>query len=411
MQYGLLGEHLPHSHSPEIHASFGNKDYSLFEIPKEAVADFLQKRQFCGINVTIPYKETVMPLCDVLDGIAVEIGAVNTVVNCGGKLFGTNTDFGGFIFMCNYRGIDFKDKNVLILGSGGTSKMVRVAARHLGAASVTVVSRSGEVNYENVYGLCSNTNIVVNTTPLGMFPNVEEKPVELARFPLLTGVVDVIYNPLKTRLLQEAESLKVPHTDGLLMLVAQAAFADRYFRDQSHTGGKIIAAYNKMKKALTNTVLIGMPGCGKSTLAKILSKKSGRAFFDVDAEVVSRAGKSIPEIFESEGENAFRDLESEVTKELCKKSGVIIACGGGTVLREENRAALKQNGSIVYIKRETDKLARGGRPLSAADGALEKMYKERAPIYKALADIIIEPCDSVGAAAAAIFSKIFGEQR
>lgn len=407
MQYGLLGEHLPHSHSPKIHARLGNRGYVLFEKSPEEVEAFLKERKFHGINVTIPYKETVMPMCDCLDAIAVEIGAVNTVVNCGGKLFGTNTDYNGFIFMCNRAGIDFSGKNVLILGSGGTSKMVKVAARHLGAADIKTVSRKGAVNYENVYSVAADANIIVNTTPVGMYPSVDAKPIELSKFSMLTGVVDVVYNPLRTRLLQEADTLGIPAAGGLSMLVAQAAFADTYFRGVKHSGGEIVNIINKIELALTNIILIGMPGCGKSTIGKILAKKTGRMLFDIDAEIVARAGRTIPEIFESEGEGAFRDMESEITKNLCLKGGTIIACGGGTILREENRKALKQNGKVVYIRRELSQLARGGRPLSSGDGAVEKLYSERAPIYETCADITVESLDSVGDTANAVFKEIF----
>ena len=395
MKYGLLGKKLPHSHSPKIHRLLGNPDYTLFEKEENEVADFLTRREFEAINVTIPYKQTVMPFCDVLDGAAIEIGAVNTVVNCGGRLFGCNTDFDGFIFMCNRAGIEIKGKNVLILGSGGTSHTAVAVAKKLSAASITVVSRSGEVNYENVYEKASDSEIVINTTPVGMFPDDGGKPVELEKFPKLSGVIDVIYNPLKTRLICEAERMGVPCTGGLTMLVAQAAFADRYFRGISHSGARISEIVGMVKKELENIVLIGMPGCGKSTAGKYLAKELGREFCDLDSVIALRAGKSIPEIFEEHGEGYFRDLESEVTEDMSKKSGIVIACGGGTVLREENRKALCQNGRVFYIQRELQSLAKGGRPLSQGENALEKLYEARRPIYESFADVIIPPCDSV----------------
>lgn len=406
MQYGLLGKHLPHSHSPKIHAMLGNRNYTLFEKAPEEVEEFLRQRNFFGINVTIPYKETVMPLCDCLDSIAVEIGAVNTIVNCGGKLFGTNTDYSGFIFMCNNAGIDFSGKNVLILGSGGSSKMVRVAAKHLGASSIKTVSRSGEINYENVYDLAKDTNIIVNTTPVGMYPNVEGKPIELKKFSSLTGVVDIVYNPLCTRLLQEADSLGIKCVGGLMMLVAQAAFADKYFRDALHSGGEIVKICERIKWRLKTVIFIGMPGSGKSTLGKLVAEKLHRRFIDTDREIVARAKKTIPEIFESEGEKAFRDLESEVTKELCSRGGGVIACGGGTVIREENRAALRQNGIIIYIKRPLELLSRKGRPLSSGDGALEKLYSERKDIYESLADITVHTGEDIQSSLDDILEKL-----
>ncbi len=395
MQYGLLGEHLPHSHSPKIHSLLGNKHYTLFEKEKTAVCDFLKNRDFLGINVTIPYKQTVMPLCDFLDGAAVEIGAVNTIVNCCGKLFGCNTDFDGFIFMCNRAAINMHGKKVLILGTGGTSLTAIAAAKKLGAKETVTVSRSGEINYKNVYEKAADAEVIINTTPVGMYPNTDEKPIELSRFEHLSGVVDVIYNPLRTRLICEAEALGIPCTGGLTMLVAQAAFADRYFRSVTHSGGEIVKIANAMQSSLENIVLIGMPGCGKSTAGKITASRLGREFFDIDKLIVEREGKQIPDIFAEHGEKYFRDIESEVTKEISKKCGAVIACGGGTVLREENRTALHQNGKLFYIKRDIEKLAKGGRPLSQGDGAIERLYKERAPIYEDFADVTVEQCETV----------------
>ncbi len=396
MNYGLLGEKLPHSHSPRIHQMLGNPRYALFEKTPTEVAGFLAARDFDGINVTIPYKQAVMPLCDVLDGSAVEIGAVNTIVNCGGKLFGCNTDFDGFIFMCNRAGIDMRGKKVLILGSGGTSHTAAAAAKKMGAASICIAGRGRELNYENLYEKATDTEILINTTPVGMYPHVGESPVDLAKLPHLSGVVDVVYNPLRTRLLCQAESLGIPCTGGLTMLCAQAAFADRYFRGVRHTGDEIVSIAERMERSLANIVLIGMPGCGKSSAGKLLAKATGRELYDLDREIVQRAGKAIPAIFAEHGEAYFRDLETEVTKEISAKGGCIIACGGGTVLREENRIALHQNGTVVYIKRLLADLARGGRPLSAGDNAVEKLYEIRRPIYESFADVIVGPCASVG---------------
>lgn len=395
MKYGLLGEKLPHSHSPKIHGLLGNRDYSLFEKEKEEVASFLSEREFDGINVTIPYKQTVMPLCDVLDGAAIEIGAVNTVVNCDGKLFGCNTDFDGFIFMCNRAKIDMKDKKVLILGSGGTSHTAKAAAEKLGAREIIIASRSGDINYQNLYDKASDAEIIIHTTPVGTYPNIGEKLVDLKKFSNLSGVCDVVYNPLRTRLICEAESLGIPCTGGLTMLVAQAAFADKYFRGKNHSGGEIVDIVKRVQSELENIVLIGMPGCGKSAAGKVLSKMLGRELLDVDSLIVERAKASIPEIFENHGEGYFRDLETAVTKDIAKRSGVIISCGGGTPLREENRTALHQNGKVFYIKRNLSDLAKNGRPLSQGDNAVEKLYEARKGIYESFADRIIEPCATV----------------
>ncbi|MBQ9134040.1 MAG: AAA family ATPase [Clostridia bacterium] len=410
MEYGLLGRKLPHSHSPKIHAMLGNPNYALFEKEPEEVEEFLRARDFRGINVTIPYKQTVMPLCDVLDGAAIEIGAVNTITNCNGKLFGCNTDFDGFIFMCNRAGIDMAGKKVLILGGGGTSHTATAAAKKLGAASVRIADLNLELNYTNLYERASDAEIIIHTTPVGMYPKIDEQLVDLTRFPNLSGVVDVVYNPLRTRLICQAESLGIPCTGGLTMLVAQAAFADKYFRGATHTGGEIVSIADTLQKELSNIVLIGMPGCGKTSTGKLLAKQLGKEFFDLDQVIVERAGKSVPAIFAEHGEGYFRDLETEVTKDIAKKGGVIIACGGGTVLREENRIALHQNGRIVYIQRALADLARGGRPLSAGDNAVEKLYEVRRPIYESFADVTVPPCETVGACAAETL-RLLGEKQ
>ena len=406
MEYFVLGEKLPHTHSPAIHAMLGNPKYGVQELAREDLPALFAAREFRGINVTIPYKQDVMPLCDALDGAAIDIGAVNTVVNCDGKLFGCNTDFDGIIFMCNRAGIVFQNKKVLILGSGGTSKTAVAAAKKLGAREILKVSRTGEINYENVYALHADADIILNTTPVGMFPDNDAHPIELSRFAKLSGVVDVVYNPLKTQLICEAEALGIPCTGGLTMLVAQAAFADRYFRGVQHSGSEIVVITESMRSDLENIVLIGMPGCGKTSTGKLLAKQLGRELFDLDRVITERAGRSIPDIFAEHGEAYFRDLETEVTKDIAKKSGVIIACGGGTVLREENRNALRQNGKIVYIQRDLADLARGGRPLSAGDNAVEKLYDARRPIYESFADVTIPPCETVGACAAAVLGSL-----
>lgn len=405
MKYGLLGEKLPHSHSPKIHALLGNPDYTLFEKEKEQVKDFLDAREFSGINVTIPYKQTVMPLCDVLDGAAVEIGAVNTVVNCEGKLFGCNTDFDGFIFMCNRAGIDMKCKKVLILGGGGTSHTATAAAKKLGAASVQIADLGRELNYDNLYERASDAEIIIHTTPVGMYPKTEARLVDLERFPNLSGVCDVVYNPLRTRLICQAEELGIPCTGGLTMLVAQAAFADKYFRGVSHSGPEIVGIANRVQRELENIVLIGMPGCGKTAAGKVLAKQLGREFVDLDQVITERAGKPIPEIFAEHGEGYFRDLESEVTIDVAKRGGIVIACGGGTPLRAENRLALHQNGKVFYIKRNLSDLAKGGRPLSQGENAVEKLYEARRAIYEGFADFTIEPCQTVEACASEIIKE------
>ncbi len=399
-KYFLIGNPLGHSHSPRVHGALGNPNYELHALEPSELNTFFAERSFAGVNVTIPYKQAVMPLCDALDGAAVEIGAVNTVVNCGGRLFGCNTDVDGFLFLCRQAHISFEGKKVLILGSGGTSKTARFAAKRLGAREIVVVSRGGEVNYDNVQSLHGDAEILVNTTPVGMYPNTGVSPISLDGFDKLAGVVDVVYNPLRTALVLDAERRGIPAAGGLSMLVAQAAAADTLFRGKKHTDGEIARVAEALRRELANIVLVGMPGCGKSTVGKILAEKTGRPLCDIDALITERAGMPIPEIFETHGEAYFRDLEAEVTKEICASGGQIIACGGGTVLRAENRDALRQNGFVLYLHRATEKLARGGRPLSAGDGAVEKLYGERHAIYEACADAEIPDSNSVSASAA-----------
>ena len=411
-KYYLLGEVLGHSHSPRVHAALGNPAYALHPLPPDALEGFFAARDFAGVNVTIPYKQAVMPLCDALDAAAVEIGAVNTVVNCGGRLFGCNTDIDGFLFLCREAKISLAGKKVLVLGSGGTSHTVCAAAKRSGAREVVVVSRTGKVNYDNVRALCGDAEVIVNTTPVGMYPHAGESPLALDGFDRLTGVVDVVYNPLRTALLLDAEQRGIPAAGGLSMLVAQAAAADTLFRGRRHTDGEIGRIAAELRRELKNIVLIGMPGCGKSTVGKCLAAKTGRELVDLDAEIVKRAGMPIPEIFAKFGETHFRDLESAVTQEVCAAGGKIIACGGGTVLREENRAALSSNGYVIYLRRAVSKLARGGRPLSAGDGAVERLYKERRALYAAAADCILPDTDgvqTVAARALAAFRKNGGK--
>ena len=408
MEYFILGEHLPHTHSPTIHKLLGNPDYSIRELPKDALAALFSERRFAGMNVTIPYKKAAMELCDVLDGAAIEIGAVNTVVNCDGTLYGCNTDLDGFIFLCNRAAIDLAGKKVLILGSGGTACTVYAAAKKLGAKEIHVVSRDGALNYTNVYTLHADADILVNTTPVGMFPHIDASPIELARFSSLSGVIDVIYNPLKTRLICKAEALGIPAAGGLAMLVAQAAFADRYFRGVRHSGSEIVAITEKMQRRLSNILLIGMPGCGKSAAGRRLAKRLRRKLYDVDRIIVEREGKTIPEIFAERGEPYFRDLESAIVRELSAKKGVIISTGGGTLLREENRTALRQNGRAVYIRRPLEQLARGGRPLSADADALARLYAERAPLYESFADITVSDSESIDACVEKIIRALNG---
>lgn len=389
LRFGLIGEKLPHSFSKEIHESLWAESYELIELKKEEVEDFFNKKEFSGVNVTIPYKETAMNCCDVVDENAKKIGCVNTVINKNGVLYGYNTDYNGFKDCVARENISFENKSVLILGSGATSKTVYVAVNDMGAGSVSFASRKGKINYENVYEKC-NPQVIVNTTPVGMYPETDGQLLDLSRFANLEAYADVVYNPLKTKTYLQAKDLGLKCCCGLAMLVGQAVSAAEYFTDSQIAKEKAGEILEKITKSRTNIVLTGMPGCGKSTVGRIIAKKLSRKVFDSDELIEQKAGLSIPEIFEKYGEAYFRSLETQVIAELSKKNGIIISTGGGVPLKEENRQRLSQNGRIYFIKRDLNNLARGGRPLSKDINALEQMYKVRKPVYSAFADITVE---------------------
>ncbi len=389
MEYGLLGEKLGHSYSPMIHSYFGSYEYILCEKAHGELKDFLTSGSFKGLNVTIPYKTAVMEYMDELSPIAREIGSVNTVIRReDGTLFGDNTDFGGLIYTVNRSKIKIKGKKALVLGSGGASLTAQAVLRHMGASSVTVISRKGEDNYENI-SKHSDAEIIINTTPVGMYPNNGSSPVDLSLFPSLSGVVDIVANPARTALLLQAEKLGIPRAAGLPMLVAQAAYASQLFTGKEINDIEIEKTYKAVSRQTKNLILIGMPGCGKTTIGRRIAKILNREFIDLDAEIVKKAGKTIPEIFADEGEDAFRQIESECAAEACKKSGVVISTGGGIVTRERNRDLLRQNGTIVFVNRPTSQLATRGRPISAAR-PLEDIAAERMPIYKSWASVTVE---------------------
>ena len=389
MEYGLIGERLGHSHSPKIHGLLADYDYQLREISPEELPAFLEARNFRGLNVTIPYKKTVLPWCDALGEGARRIGCVNTLVRRpDGTLFGDNTDYYGFCTTLRRGGVDPKGRHCLVLGSGGTSLTATKALEDLGAASVERVSRSGTLNYENVYDR-TDAEIIVNTTPVGMFPNNGNATVDLSRFPHLKGVADVVYNPLKTAFLLQAEALGIPHAGGLPMLVAQAKRAAELFTGEEISDEKMESVLRQVKADVTNLVLIGMPGSGKSTLGRLAAELLARPFLDADSFIVERAGMSIPEIFEKEGEEGFRKRETEALAELGKRSGVVIATGGGAVLRSENLPLLRQNGWICRLRRPVEELPLEGRPLSASPQRLKEMEAEREPYYAAAADWVL----------------------
>ncbi len=389
MEYGLLGETLEHSYSPMIHSYLGNYSYCLCEKKAEELDDFFREKDFCGLNVTIPYKTAVLKYIDELSDTAKKIGSVNTIIRReDGTLFGDNTDYSGLIYTIRHAGIYIKNKKALVLGSGGASLTAQAVLFDMGAKSVTVISRSGPDNYENI-SRHGDAQVIINTTPVGMFPNNMQSPVDLTMFPMLTGVVDIIANPAKTALLMQAEKLGVKRAGGLPMLTAQAAYAAELFTGRKIYDGEIERVFKNISKNTKNIVLIGMPGCGKTTVGRRLSKILGREFIDLDAAVVEKAGKTIPEIFADEGEEEFRRLETECAAEAGKKTSVVISCGGGIVSRERNYDHLRQNGTIIYINRPTSQLATRGRPVSAARD-LDELAAERIPIYKRWASVTVE---------------------
>ena len=390
MKYGLIGEKLGHSFSKIIHEKIADYTYELCEISKENLDSFMRAKDFCSINVTIPYKEMVIPYLDYIDPFAEKIGAVNTIVKRDGKLYGYNTDFLGMKLMIERNGFDFSGKKVLILGSGGTAKTSRAVSEALGAREIITVSRSGEVNYDNVLSLHSDADFIINTTPCGMYPNNDTFAVEPKLFPKLCGIIDAVYNPLKTTLIQKGEDVGVKGVTGLYMLVAQAVIAYEKFTGESLDTVKVSdEVYNDILRAKQNIVLIGMPGSGKSTVGRLLAKKLGRDLVDTDDVITNKHGV-ISDIFATYGESYFRDRESEAVKETAKQSGIIIATGGGAILREENVRALRQNGVIFFLNRPLDDIMpTADRPLSSDREALEKRFNERYDKYKSACDFEI----------------------
>ena len=387
MKCGLLGRKLSHSYSPQIHAMLGTYDYALFEKEPYEIESFLKESDFTGINVTVPYKKDVIPYLDELTSVAQRLGAVNTIIRKGEKLIGHNTDYFGFLTMVQSSGLKVGGKKVLVLGSGGASNTAVAALRELGSTVVTI-SRSGENNYQNLH-LHQDAAVIVNTTPVGMYPNAGISPVDLDLFPQLEGVLDVVYNPARTKILLEAEKRGLVALNGLIMLVAQAKEAAEYFTCTQITNDIIDVIHNALKKQMANIVLIGMPGSGKTTIGKILAAATGKRFVDADSELENLAGRSIPEIFSQDGEPAFRELETQVLVKLGQQSGLVLSTGGGCVTQDRNYPLLHQNGTIFCLQRDLHKLPTDGRPLSQAN-KLEDMCRIRAPLYRAFADFTVE---------------------
>lgn len=417
MRYGLIGKTLAHSYSKEIHESLGRYGYDLFSLSSDEMTDFVGSGDFGGLNITIPYKKDVIPLCDEVSDLARAIGAVNTLYwkepdGQGGRsgriLVGHNTDYEGFLYAAKRAGITFEGKTVLVLGSGGTSLTVRKAVSDSGAARIYVASRKPPagtdetpgcdirlVSYSQLPDIASSVQVIVNTTPVGTYPDNLKSVIELSDFPYCESVIDVIYNPFKTKLLLDAEKAGLRFSNGLPMLVAQATAAAGYFLGTpgafENENERIIDA---MERRMENLVLIGMPGSGKTTVGKILAEQTGKRFVDMDQEIETRAGMSIPDIFDQFGEGRFRDMESETATDLGKEHGLVIATGGGAVLRPENVDALRQNGTIIHLIRPVSALSTDGRPLSKDIETLRAMEEERMPIYEAAADVTFDNGES-----------------
>ena len=396
MVYGLLGRTLRHSYSPQIHALLGDYEYRLFEVEPQDLEAFLKKREFGGINVTIPYKKDVLPYLSGISDNAKRIGAVNTIiVKEDGGLYGDNTDYDGFLRLVQKSGFQVKGKKALVLGTGGASLPISAVLSDLGAREVVFISRSGENNYQNL-SRHADADLIVNTTPVGMYPNNLKAPLSLSEFPNLSGVLDIVYNPQKTKLILDAERLGIPAYSGLLMLVAQGKRAAELFLGHDIPDSETDRIFKKLSTEMQNIVLVGMPGCGKTTVGKALAKQLNRPFFDADEEILKRTGKSAEAWIEACGEAVFRQKETEVLESLCKQSGTVIATGGGAVTVPENADILRQNSIVFFINRDVSALPVEGRPLSKAT-ALSEMYEVRLPMYRSVCDYEIAADGSVEA--------------
>lgn len=387
MRCGLLGRTLKHSYSPLIHGKLGDYSYELFEKEPEELDDFLKNGDFHGLNVTIPYKKDVVKYCAELSPLAQELGSVNTLLRRpDGSLYGDNTDAWGFEQMAKALPVDYRGKKALVLGSGGASVTVQAVLKHLGC-QVVVISRHGEDNYENIHRH-ADAQVLVNATPVGTYPQVGVRPVDLDRLPNLEAVLDLVYNPAKTALILDAEARKIPFSNGLPMLVGQAARSSMIWTGENLSTSLVHHVYNFVKGSMENLILIGMPGCGKSTIGQKLAQRLGRSFVDTDVDIVDKVG-NIPAYFVEFGESQFRLVETEVLARVCKESGRVIATGGGCVTREENYNLLHQNGTIIWIQRPLEELSSEGRPLSQRDG-VEALYQQRKGLYERFADVIVE---------------------
>ena len=414
MQYGLIGEKLGHSFSADIHAKLGDYDYKLCELTRQELHEFMTKKDFRAINVTIPYKQDVIPYLDDIDSAANHIGAVNTIVNKNGKLYGYNTDFYGMKGLICRENIEIKDKNVAILGTGGTSKTAYAVATDMGARRVVKVSRTpdaGQITYDELYARAGEINVIINTTPVGMYPHDGGVPVDMDKFKNLVGVIDAVYNPLNTNFVLDAMKKGIPARGGLYMLVAQAAYAAKLFFDDESMMSKTEGIFRELEAKKQNIVLVGMPGSGKTTVGTKIARLLGREVIDSDDEIVKDVNMTIAEYFAKYGEGEFRNRESEAIERLAQKNGAVIATGGGAVLRDKNVKMLKRNGVIVFLDRSIENiLPTEDRPLSRDREALQKRYNERYPIYCAAADIHIDADGSIDEVAQRVI-KAFSERQ
>ena len=407
-KYGCIGKKLTHSFSKEIHNELADYEYELIELAEEEIQPFFQKKDFEAINVTIPYKQTVIPYLDSVSDIARRIGAVNTIVNKDGKLYGYNTDYYGMKALIERVGVKMQGKKVLVLGTGGTSKTARVVASDMGASEVLVVSRRKTdeyITYDEAATLQTDANVIINTTPSGMYPDCESKPIEVTAFKYLDGVIDAVYNPLCTNLVLDAKQRGIKAEGGLYMLVMQAVVAFEKFLDTTIEKAIADRVFASILSSKENIVLTGMPGSGKSTVGRLI-ELDGYTFIDTDAEIEARCGCSIKELIAANGEKYFRDLETEVICEVSSESRRIISTGGGAILREENVRALKRNGKLFFINAELSRLrATDDRPLSDTEDKLVRLYNERIGIYQATADIVVPDMETAEAEAEYIIRK------
>ena len=400
-KYGLIGNKLGHSFSKEIHERIADYTYDLIPLDKEEFKTFMEKKEFSAINVTIPYKKDVIPYLDELDEPAKAIGAVNTIVNTNGKLKGYNTDFTGFLYMVKKHNVHMKGKKVLGIGNGGASAAIQAVCKHEEAGNIVVVdivSGNGAISYDEMFSHHLDAEIIVNTSPIGMYPRIGNAPIDISMFHKCEAVLDVIYNPILTRLCFEAQEMDIKRVNGLEMLIGQAKQSVEFFLDKKIDDQIIDDIYKDMLKERCNIVLIGMPSAGKTTIGKLLEERMNKEFIDLDDVIIQKAGKSIPDIFKESGEAGFRAIETEAAIEVSKLNNKIIATGGGTIKHKVNMDYLRLNGITIFIDRDVDKLVSSdpNRPLSSSKEALHKMHQERLPLYQKYAAYVAVNNSDIG---------------